>query len=111
MVTKEGYQDWVSTILVISNQTQSISTYLAPIARQGSITIRSNVSGAKVFVNGTYMLTTSSSQVKTLEDMEEGLYEITLTNDGYRTWVEEIDVYAGEVTPIDVRMSKITMEY
>ena len=111
MVTKEGYQDWVSTVLVISNQTQSISTYLAPLVKEGSITIRSNVSGAKVFVNGTYMLTTSSSQVKTLEDMEEGLYEITLTNDGYRTWVEEVWVYDGETTDIDVRMNKITMEY
>jgi hypothetical protein len=111
MVTKEGYQDWVSTVLVISNQTQSISTYLAPDVKEGSISIRSNVSGAKVFVNGTYMITTSSSQVKSLQDMKEGLYEITLTNDGYRTWVEEVWVYAGETTPIDVRMSKITMEY
>ena len=111
MVTKEGYQDWVSTVLVISNQTQSISTYLAPVISQGSITIRSNVSGAKVFVNGTYLITTSSSQVKTLQDMKEGLYEITLTNDGYKTWVQEVWVYAGEATPIDVRMNRITMEY
>lgn len=114
MVTKEGYQDWISTVLVISNQTQSISTYLAPLApavSQGSITVHCNVSGAKIFVNGTYKATTSSSRVVTLEDMKEGLYEITLTNDGYRTWVEEVWVYDGEATSMDVRMSKITMEY
>jgi hypothetical protein len=111
MVTKEGYQDWVSTVLVISNQTQSISTYLAPVISQGSITVHINVSGAKIFVNGTYKATTSSSRVVTLEEMKEGLYEITVTNDGYRTWVEEVWVYNGETTDIDVRMNKITMEY
>ncbi|MFO8240526.1 MAG: hypothetical protein R6T90_05980, partial [Dissulfuribacterales bacterium] len=46
---------WVSTVLVISNQTRSISTYLAPVISQGSITVHTNVSGAKIFVNGTYM--------------------------------------------------------
>ena len=111
MVTKEGYRDWIGTILVISNQTQSISTYLVPEISQGSITVRCNVSGAKIFVNGTYLVTTSSSQIKTLAEMNEGLYEITLTNDGYRTWVEEIWVYADESTPLDINMDKITMEY
>ncbi|MBU4510169.1 PEGA domain-containing protein [bacterium] len=111
MITKEGYRDWISTILVISNQTQSVSTYLAPEISQGSITVYCNVSGAKIFVNGTYIAATSSSQAITLEEIKEGLYEITLTNDGYRTWVEEIWVYAGEATPLDVRMNKITMEY
>ena len=111
MITKEGYRDWIGTILVISNQTQSISTYLVPEISQGSITVRCNVSGAKIFVNGTYLVTTSSSQIKTLAEMNEGLYEITLTNDGYRTWVEEVWVYAGETTPMDVKMNKITTEY
>jgi hypothetical protein len=112
MVTKEGYRDWISTVMVIANQTQSVSTYLDPEISQGSITVRCNVSGAKIFVNGTYVATTSSvSQTITLEEMKEGLYEITLTNDRYRTWVEEIQVYAGETTPIEVRMDKITMVY
>lgn len=111
MITKEGYRNWISTILVISNQTQSVSTYLAPEISQGSITVYCNVSGAKIFVNGTYIAATSSSQAITLEEIKEGLYEITLTNDGYRTWVEEIWVYAGEATPLDVKMNKITMEY
>lgn len=111
MITKEGYRDWIGTVLVISNQTQSVSTYLAPEISAGSIEVYCNVSGAKIFVNGTYIATTSSSQVITLEEMKEGLYEITLTNDGYRTWVEEIWVYADESTPLDINMDKITMEY
>ena len=111
MITKEGYRDWISSIMVIANQTQSVDTYLDSEISQGSITVHSNVSGAKIFVNGTYIATTSSSQAITLEEMKEGLYEITLTNDGYRTWVEEIQVYAAESTPLDINMDKITMEY
>lgn len=111
MITKEGYRDWISSIMVISNQTQSVDTYLDPEISQGSITVHSNVSGAKIFVNGTYIATTSSSRATTLEEIKEGLYEITLTNDGYRTWVEEIWVYADESTPLDINMDKITMEY
>jgi|SRR5665648_28207 len=111
MITKEGYLDWVSRILVLSNQTQTVDAYLEPEISQGLITVHSNVSGAKIFVNGTYTATTSSSRATTIEEIKEGLYEITLTNDGYRTWVEEIWVYADESTPLDINMDKITMEY
>ncbi|MBA3062313.1 MAG: PEGA domain-containing protein, partial [Atribacteria sp.] len=50
---------------------------------------------------------TLSSQPKILEEIKEGEYEITLIMDGYRTWVEDIWVYAGETTSIYVEMKKI----
>jgi len=111
MITKEGYLDWVSTILVLSNQTQTVDVYLAPEVSSGSIEVYCNVSKAKIFVNGTYQAATLSSQPITLEEMEEGIYEITLVNDGYKTWVEEVWVYVGETTPLDVKMDKITTRY
>jgi len=111
MITKEGYLDWVSTILVLSNRTQTVDVYLVPEISDGSIEVYCNVSKAKIFVNGTYMATTSSSQSITLEEFKEGLYEITLVNDGYKTWVEEVWVYVGETTPLDIRMDKITTRY
>jgi len=111
MITKEGYLDWVSTILVLSNQTQTVAVYLAPEISSGSIEVYCNVSKAKIFVNGTYQAATLSSQPITLEEMEEGIYEITLVNDGYKTWVEEVWVYAGETIPLDVKMDKITTRY
>ena len=111
MITKEGYLDWVSTILVLSNQTQTVDVYLAPEVSSSSIEVYCNVSKAKIFVNGTYQAATLSSQPITLEEMEEGIYEITLVNDGYKTWVEEVWVYVGETTPLDVKMDKITTRY
>jgi hypothetical protein len=108
MITKDGYQKWVNTILVTTNQTYMVSAYLVPeINYNGSIAVYCNVSGAKIFLNGTYKIASLSSQPKMLEEIKEGQYEITLTKDGYRTWVEDIWVYAGETNSLYVEMNKI----
>jgi len=107
MITKDGYQKWVSTILVTTNQTHMVSAYLVPEINYSSLAIYCNISGAKIFVNGTYKTTTLSSQPKILEEIKEGTYEITLIKDGYRTWVEDIWVHVGETTSLYVEMNKI----
>ena len=108
LITKDGYEDWVTTIMVVANQTYMVSAYLAPeISYDGSIAVYCNINGAKIFVNGTYKAATSSSQPKILEELTEKEYEITLIKDGYRTWVEDIWVYVGETTSIYVEMIEI----
>ena len=108
LITKDGYEDWISTIMIAPNQTYMVSAYLVPeISYDGSIAVYCNVSGAKIFVNGTYKAATSSFQPKILEELKEKEYEITLIKDGYRTWVEDIWVYAGETTSIYVEMIEI----
>jgi len=108
MITKNGYQKWENTIMVTTNQTYMVSAYLVPeINYDGSIAVYCNVSGAKVFLNGTYKIATLSSQPRILKEIREGQYEITLTKDGYRTWVQDIWVYAGETNSLYVDMNKI----
>ncbi|HAJ32620.1 MAG TPA: hypothetical protein DCK79_04530 [Candidatus Atribacteria bacterium] len=107
LITKDGYLDWISTIMVTANQTYMVSAYLVPEINYGFIAVYCNVSGAKIFVNGTYKAATSSSQPKILEEFRERTYEITLIKDGYRTWVEDIRVYAGEITSLYAEMIKI----
>jgi len=108
LITKDGYLDWTSTIMVAANQTHMVSAVLVPeISYDGSIAVYCNVNGAKIFVNGTYKAATSSSQPKILEELTEKEYEITLIKDGYRTWVEDIWVYAGETTSIYIEMIEI----
>ena len=108
LITKDGYQDWISTIMIVANQTRRVSAFLVPeINYDGSIAVYCNVSGAKIFVNGTYKTTTSSSKPKILEEFRERTYEITLIKDGYRTWVEDIWVYAGEIASLYIEMEEI----
>ena len=107
LITKEGYQDWINNIMVTPNQTYMVSAYLVPEINYGSIAVYCNVSGAKIFVNGTYKAASSSSQPKIIEELMEKDYEITLIKDGYRTWVEDVWVNAGDTTSIYVEMIEI----
>ena len=107
LITKDGYQDWIGTIMIVANQIRMVSAYLIPEINYGSIAVYCNVSGVKIFVNGTYKAATSSSKPKILEELKEKEYEITLIKDGYRTWVEDIWVYTGETTSIYVEMIEI----
>ncbi|MBA7567222.1 PEGA domain-containing protein [Candidatus Atribacteria bacterium 1244-E10-H5-B2] len=106
-LVKTGYRDWSSYVSVSPSRTTTVSADLIPLPVYSSIAIYCNVNGAKIFVNGTYKTATSSSQPKILEEFRERTYEITLIKDGYRTWVEDIWVYAGETTSIYVEMIKI----
>ena len=107
-ITKDGYQDWISTIMVTTNQTYMVSAYLvSEISYDGSIAVYCNVNGAKIFLNGTYKAAASSTQPKILEELKEREYEITLVMDGYRTWVEDIWVYSSETTSIYIEMKKL----
>jgi len=108
LITKDGYEDWISTIMVTTNQTYMVSAYLvSEISYDGSIAVYCNVNGAKIFLNGTYKAAASSTQPKILEELKEREYEITLIMDGYRTWVEDIWVYSSETTSIYIEMKKL----
>ena len=108
LITKKGYQDWINTIMVNTNQTYMVSAYLtSEISHDGSIAVYCNVSGAKIFINGIYKAVTSTSQPKILEEFREKTYEITIIKDGYRTWVEDVWVNAGETTSLYVEMKEI----
>ena len=107
LITKTGYEDWSKRVYVSSSKTIKVVVNLIKQTIDGSISVYCNVTGAKIFVNGTYKAATSSFQPKILEELKEREYEITLIMDGYRTWVEDIWVYSGETTSIYVEMKKI----
>jgi hypothetical protein len=77
---------------------------MEPEQRTGSIAVNCNESNARIFINGVYMATTSSSQARIIDELEEGNYEIAVIKDGFRTWLDEIRVYPGETTSIFVNL-------
>ena len=102
-----GYQDWSSYVSVSPSRTTSVSADLVSLAAYGSISIYCNQSNAKIFLDGTYKKRTYSAKPVVLENVREGYHELTIIKDGYRTWVEDIWVYAGETTSLYVEMIKI----
>lgn len=101
-----GYYEWISEITVSSDQVSSISVDLEPQPRYGSISIKCNQGEAKIFLNGTY-ITTTSIYPKTLKDIEAGYYEIVIIKDGFRAWIGDLEVFPEEVTSIEVNMTEI----
>ncbi|GAB4112813.1 MAG: PEGA domain-containing protein [Candidatus Caldatribacteriota bacterium] len=106
-ITKDGYQEWNSNILVNANQNYVLSAYLSPEIKYGSLVIYCNVNGAKIFLNGIYQTTSSSSQPKVISELKEKQYEITLVKDGYHTWVQEVWIYDGVTNSLYVEMQEI----
>ncbi len=104
---KTGYQDWSSYVSVSPSRTTTVSADLVPLSTYGSISIYCNQSNAKIFLDGTYKKRTYSAKPVVLENVREGYHELTIIKDGYRTWVEDIWVYAGDTTSLYVEMIKI----
>ncbi|MDD3656572.1 MAG: PEGA domain-containing protein [Atribacterota bacterium] len=101
-----GYREWISEITVSSEQVSRISVDLESQPKYGSISIKSNQGEAKIFLNGTY-ITTTSIYPKTLQDIKTGYYEMVIIKDGFRAWIGELEVFPGEVTSIEVTMTEI----
>jgi hypothetical protein len=81
---------------------------MQPERREGAIALNCNESNAKIFVNGTYMTTTSINQARIMDGLKEGVYEITVIKDGYHTWLDEVWVYPGKTTDVYVNLIKIS---
>jgi hypothetical protein len=102
-----GYQEWNSYVSVFPSQTTTVSADLIAEQSYGSISISCNQSGAKIFLDGTYKKTTSSNNLVALENVQDGYHELTIIKDGFRTWVEDIEVYFGEESSVDVTMTEL----
>ena len=108
LIAKAGYQDWMNTIRITANQTYSVSVFMVPeTSYEGSVAVYCNINNAKIFINGTYKATTLSSQPKVLGELKEKTYEMTIIKDGYRTWVEDVWVHAGETVSLYVELKEI----
>jgi hypothetical protein len=101
-----GYQEWTSDISILSSQTTKVSADLMPLQSYGSISVSCDQSGAKIFLDGTYKKATSTNLV-ILEDVEDGYHELTVIKDNFRTWVEDIEVFFGEESSVDVTMTEL----
>ncbi|MCJ7790747.1 MAG: PEGA domain-containing protein [Candidatus Atribacteria bacterium] len=105
-IVMSGYQEWTSYISILPSQTTKVSADLMSQQSYGSISVSCDQSGAKIFLDGTYKKTTSTNPV-ILENVEDGYHELTVIKDSFRTWVEDIVVYFGEESSVDVTMTEL----
>ncbi len=110
-ITKEGYLDYFDTVRIYPDRTYRADVKMQPEYQEGSIAVYCNENNAKIFINGIYKANSSANQVKMINNLKEGFYEITIVKDGYHTWLEETWVYPGETTSIFSDLAQIEEEY
>jgi hypothetical protein len=105
-ISLPGYEEWIDEISVSSSSTARVYTELESRPDYGSLSIYCDQREAKVFLNGTYVKEITATPT-VLKDIESGNYEIIIIKDGFRAWVQDIEVFIDETTSIDVTMTEI----
>jgi len=113
LIIKDGYQDYNSTARIYPDRISRINVQIQwdyqeqEDGSDGSIAVYCNENNARIFINGVYTEMTSANQAKILDELKEGMYEITVIKDGYRIWQEKAIVYPGDTTSIFADLIKV----
>ncbi|MFH1963116.1 MAG: carboxypeptidase regulatory-like domain-containing protein [bacterium] len=95
-LTRDWCETWKDMIVVNKEQAVSLDVVLC-----GSISITSDPSGAAVFIDGT---TTTKTTPCSLSMIPSGTHTITLSKDGYETWVETITLSTNTTTLVNASL-------
>jgi hypothetical protein len=105
VVRLDGYQDFTSTINVQSGN-QRVNVNLTQAVREGSLTVFSNVSGARVFINGNEAGRISTSLNLTINNLPAGNHELVVISAGYRTYVDDFSIRTGQTTQVNAQLNR-----
>jgi hypothetical protein len=104
-VVAAGFQDFNATVNVQPGQTTTVRADLQPLS--GSLLVRSNVSAARVFVNGNDVGTIGNDGVLQINNLPVGNHELTVIAPGFRSQVLQFTIRAGAVTEIFANMIRL----
>ncbi len=102
-LTREGYQDWTTTVTLASGANQEINAALQVL--RARLNVQANVTST-VFVNGRSRGTISPNSPISLE-LDGGLYEVLIVAEGYFSYITRINVRAGESYSINASLVRI----
>jgi Domain of unknown function (DUF4384)/PEGA domain len=106
-VTLDGFEDFQQTVNIGNGQTVTVNANLQPIVREGSLVIRSNIAGARVFINGNEVGQIGQDGSLTVGNLPAGSHELVLIAPGYRAFVTNFSINAGQVTQISANLNRL----
>ena len=100
-----GYENTTVNFSVGRGDDRRISAELR--SSNGSLRIRANVGGARVFINGQdYGSIPNGSGRLTVSDLPTGTHQLTVTAPGFTTHVREFEIRPGRTTEVRVSQSR-----
>ncbi len=109
-ITLANYQPYTVTALVTTDGVYNIQANLVPVTpgptpgTNGQITVRSNPSGANIYVDNLYKGLTPL----TLVEIPKGGHTILLRMNGYQDWQSSVNVAAGSSTDVSGTLAATT---
>nr|CBH39401.1 hypothetical secreted protein, containing PEGA domains [uncultured archaeon]CBH39888.1 hypothetical secreted protein, containing PEGA domains [uncultured archaeon] len=104
-----GYEKWSKEVYVTAGETKQVHATLTPKQQPpttGTIRIDSTPSGATVELDGQTFVGPISATPATIPNLDPGRHTVKLSLDGYYDWgPKEVDVTAGETTPVHATMT------
>ena len=100
-----GFETRTVNFSVGRGDSRQISAELGPST--GTLRIRANVGGARVFINGEdYGSVPNGSGRLTISDLPTGTHQLTVTAPGFTTHIREFEIQSGRTTEVRVSQSR-----
>ena len=98
-----SYSESTVNFNVSPNSNQTVNATL--LALQGVLVVRSNINGARVFVDGQDYNTIPGGTGR-IDDLPAGRHQLTVVALGYDTFIEEFTIRPGQTTEINAHQSR-----
>ena len=103
-VESDGYEPYTESFNLRGGETKTVNAQLQQVQRSGTISFTSSPSGADVYVDGRYVGTTPTGQLR----FEPGTYTARFERDGYQSTSVQFTVRRGEDRTVDGRLAALT---
>jgi hypothetical protein len=99
-MVKRGYTEYIDVFTIKARKETKLDIDLLPVA--GVVRITSNVTGARIFVDGKFV---GETPLET--EVPVGARSIKATKGGYRDLLKQIDVVAGQALNLDLALEEL----
>ena len=100
-LTKQDYEEYTTTVTLSPGEEKTISATLTP--EFGFLTVTSEPSGAKVYVDDNYIGETPINQYK----LSTGEHKVKVEKSGYATFTKTITIKPGETTSVKATLTPL----
>jgi TolB-like protein len=98
-IKRSGFREYVKRVAAIANLTTTVETTLEAIA---TLTVRANVRGASVYVDGVYRGTTDLDLA-----LSSGSYKVKVAKEGYNDYETTVSISAGDSGSVYASLEKV----